>query len=137
MTWPVVNGMRSIEFGNPGSSREHLNALVLHGNKRATAGLWIQDYLDEHEPLETPGEELAMLDNAGEHVATLRVTHAERMRFGEVPDSFALAEAEGDQNAAEFRDGHRRFWAGVGIDVTDATEVATVYFELVWAREGA
>jgi uncharacterized protein YhfF len=41
--FPRVDGLRSIEFGMPGTSRETLVGLVLHGNKRATAGL-LKDY---------------------------------------------------------------------------------------------
>lgn len=134
MSWPVVSGLRSIEFGNPGESRERLNALVLHGNKRATAGLYEWEYLAENEPIETIGEQLAMLDSAGKHVGTLHVTRAELLRFGDVPDEFALAEAEGDRNAAEFRDGHRRFWTVSGYEITDDTMVVTVYFDLVWSK---
>jgi uncharacterized protein YhfF len=36
-----INGMRTIEFGTPGPSREKLVNLILHGEKRATAGLLI------------------------------------------------------------------------------------------------
>lgn len=134
MSWPVVNGLRSIEFGNPGESRERLNALVLHGNKRATAGLYEWEYLAENEPIESVGEQLAMLNSAGEHVGTLQVTRAELLRFGDVPDEFAIAEAEGDRDAAEFRDGHRRFWTASGYEISDDTMVVTVYFDLVWSK---
>ena len=108
--FPVVNGLRSIEFGTPGESREKLNNFVLHGNKRATAGL-LKDYKEEGEPLEHIGEHLAMLDNDGAHIATLEVTRIEVLRFIDVPDEFALAEAEGDLNAADFRASHLAFWA--------------------------
>ena len=37
--FPVVNGLRSVEFGTPGESRTNLVNLILHGQKRATAGL--------------------------------------------------------------------------------------------------
>lgn len=37
--FPVVNGLRSVEFGTPGDSRTNLVNLILHGQKRATAGL--------------------------------------------------------------------------------------------------
>ena len=39
-----IDGMRTIEFGTPGPSREKLVNLILHGQKRATAGLLIGDY---------------------------------------------------------------------------------------------
>lgn len=128
--FPVVDGLRAIEFGNPGASRESLVNLVLHGNKRATAGLF-SEYASEGEPVEHVGELLAMVDNNGDHVGTLRVTRAEVLRFADVPDEFALAEAEGDQNAADFRASHTEFWTRSGETITDDTMVVTVYFDLL------
>ena len=128
--FPVVDGIRAIEFGTPGPSRELLVDLVLHGNKRATAGL-LSEYLSEGEPVEHVGELLAMLDNNGQHVGTLRVTRAEVLPFGEVPDEFALAEAEGDLDAADFRASHTAYWSRQGETMTDETPVVTVYFDLL------
>ena len=125
-----MNGLRSIEFGTPGASRENLVNLVLHGNKRATAGL-LHDYDREGEPVEHVGERLAMVDNNGRHVGTLLVTRTEIVRFCDVPDEFALAEAEGDLNAADFRASHLEYWTRVGEQVDDDTLVVLVYFDLV------
>ena len=55
--FPRIDGLRSIEFGTPGTSRETLVGLVLHGNKRATAGL-LKDYEAENEPVEHVGEQV-------------------------------------------------------------------------------
>ena len=128
--FPRVDGLRSIEFGTPGPSREKLVGLVLHGAKRATAGL-LRDYEAENEPVEHEGELLAMVDNTGAHVGTLRVTRAEVLRFADVPDGFAVAEAEGDLDAADFRASHLAYWSGVGEHVDDDTLVVTVYFDLL------
>lgn len=128
--FPIVNGLRSIEFGTPGESREKLNDFMLHGNKRATAGLF-KDYEEEGEPLEHIGEHLAMLDNDGAHIATLEVTRIEILRFIDVPDEFALAEAEGDLNAADFRASHLAFWSREGEHINDDTEIVTLYFNLI------
>jgi len=128
--FPRVNNLRSIEFGTPGISRETLVNLVLHGNKRATAGL-LSEYELEGEHIEHVGELLAMVDNNGQHVGTLEVTRAEIVRFADVPNEFALAEAEGDLNAAEFRASHLEFWTRFGETVTEDTLVVTVYFNLL------
>ena len=128
--FPRIDGLRSIEFGTPGKSRETLVNLVLHGSKRATAGL-VDDYAIENEPVEHVGELLAMVDNDGIHVGTLRVTRVEILRFADVPDEFALAEAEGDVNAADFRASHLSYWTGVGETIDDDTKVVTVYFDLL------
>lgn len=130
MAFPVVNDLRDIEFGTPGESRSRLINFVMSGNKRATAGL-LQDYEKEGEPVEFVGECLAMVDNDGSHVATLRVTRTEITRFIDVPDEFALAEAEGDLNAADFRASHLSYWTGEGETITNDTQVVQVYFELL------
>ena len=131
MGFPVVNGMRSIEFGSAGPSREALNALVLDAQKRSTAGLMEFDYHAHGEPLEHVGEKLAMLDSQGNHVATLLVTRAEVLRFADVPDEFAIAEGEGDFTGDEFRAGYLKDWTAQGYLVTDDTLVSNVYFDLL------
>ena len=133
MSFPVVDSLRSIEFGTPGESRARLVDFIINGNKRATAGL-LHDYAKEGEPVEHVGECLAMVDNDGKHVATLHVTRVGITRFADVPDAFALAEAEGDLNAADFRVSHREYWTRVGEVVTDDTQVVQVYFDLLAHR---
>jgi len=128
--FPVVNGLRTVEFGTPGEMRDRLVALVLHGNKRATAGL-LSEYEAEGETVEHVGECLAVVDNDGVQVGTLKVTRVEVVKFADVPDEFALAEAEGDLNAADFRASHMQFWTSVGEVVTDSTPIVTVYFDLL------
>ena len=76
MTFPITDGLRSIEFGTPGESRARLVDFIINGKKRATAGL-LHDYAKENESVEHVGECLAMLDNEGRHVATLQVRSEE------------------------------------------------------------
>jgi uncharacterized protein YhfF len=129
----VVDNLRSIEFGTPGESRARLVDFIVNGNKRATAGL-LDDYAKESEPIESVGECLAMLDNSDHHVATLHVNRVEVSRFIDVPDEFALAEAEGDLKAADFRASHRDYWSQIGETITDDTQIVQVYFELLTHR---
>ena len=131
MSFPVVNGLRSVEFGNPGESREKLISLILDGNKRATAGTLQWDYIAENEPIETVGERLAVLDNQKSQVATIEITRVEVRKFSEVPDEFALAEAEGDLSGDDFRKSHMEFWSKIGLDITDETQIVCLYFDLV------
>ena len=130
MSFKVVNGLRTIEFGTPGESREKLTNLVIYGNKRATAGL-ASEYHAENEPVEHIGEELYLLGNDDEVLGKIRVTEVTECKFIDVPDRFALAEAEGDLNAHDFRESHQEYWNRVGIQVTDATPIVLVYFELI------
>ena len=131
MTFPVVNGLRTIEFGNPGESRDKLISFILDGNKRATAGTLEWDYIAENEPIETVGEKLAVLDNLNQHIATIQVNRVEVKRFADVPDEFALAEAEGDLSGDDFRASHYDFWTKNGSPITDETEIVLVYFDLI------
>ena len=131
MTFPIVNGLRGIEFGTPGESRQKLISLILDGNKRATAGTLEWDYVAENEFLETTGERLAVLDNQGKHVATIEVTKVEIKRFADVPDDFALAEAEGDLSGDDFRRSHDDYWSKLGLPITDETQIVLLYFDLV------
>ncbi len=129
MTWPRVGGLRSVEFGFPGRMRDELNALVLTGRKRATAGL-VSEYEQEGEVLEHVGERLAVLDNDRRQIATIEVTQVDVMRFVDVPWSFAEAEGEGDADLEEWRAGHRRYWAEAGTPVEDRTPVVCLQFRL-------
>lgn len=131
--FPVVDSLRSIEFGTPGKSRQTLVNFVINGNKRATAGL-AADYENEGEEVEFVGECLSMVDNDGKHVATLQVTRVDTTRFADVPDEFALAEAEGDLNAADFRASHMKYWTKVGETITDDTMINQIYFTLLTHR---
>ena len=128
--FPRVDGLRTIEFGTPGESRQKLINFILHGNKRATAGL-LRDYEAENEPLEHVGEVLAMIDNDGQVVGKLKITRVEVLPFIDVPDEFAIAEAEGDLCAADFRQSHREFWEAEGETISDDTEIVTLYFDLL------
>ena len=128
MPFPVVDNLRSIEFGTPGVSRAHLNDLVLHAHKRATATT-LAEYEREGETLEKVGECLSMLDDDGSHLATLRVRRVDVCRFADVPDEFALAEGEGDLNGDDFRASHLEYWNRVGEPVDDDTPIVQIYFD--------
>jgi uncharacterized protein YhfF/predicted acetyltransferase len=131
--FPVVDELRSIEFGTPGKSRENLVNFIINGNKRATAGL-AADYEKEGEEVEFVGECLSMVNTDGNHVATLQVTRVDITRFADVPDEFALAEAEGDLNAADFRASHMEYWTKVGEAITNDTMINQIYFDLLSHR---
>ena len=130
MTFKVVNGLRTIEFGTPGESRDWLNDLVLNGNKRATATT-LQEYADENEVIEHVGEELYLLGNNEELLGKVVITEVSQCAFKDVPDRFALAEAEGDLNAEDFRRSHTAYWARIGVPINDETPVVLLYFDLV------
>lgn len=130
MTWPRVGGLRALELGTPGPLRERLNALVLAGAKRATAGR-LAEYAEEGEEIEHIGERLALVDDDLRQIGTVEVTRIEFHPFAEVPWEFAAAEGEGDENIAQWRAGHARFWADAGTPVDDDTPIACIWFDLL------
>lgn len=130
MAFKIVDGLRTIEFGTPGPSREHLTSLIIKGDKRATATT-AQEYLDENEVVEHVGEELYILGNDDKVVGKVRITEVTQCLFNEVPDRFALAEAEGDLNAEDFRNSHRDYWTRIGVEIHDQTPVVLLYFDLL------
>ena len=130
MAFLRINGLRSVEFGTPGPMRNRLNDLIINGNKRATAGLLKEDYIDEGEEIEFVGERLAILDNDEKQIGIMKVTRVEVLEFKDVPTEFALAEAEGDLSGDDFRQSHSKFWNSVEVDVKPETKVVTVYFDL-------
>jgi uncharacterized protein YhfF len=128
MKFPEIDGLRALELGTPGPMRQRLNALVLEGRKRATAGT-----LDEYEDNEKEfvGELLALVDDDLARVATVRVTDTREVVFGDVPWSFAQAEGEGHESIEEWREGHRRYWSNEGVLVSDSIPLFLLYIELV------
>lgn len=134
MTFPRAEGLRTIEFGDPGEMRQRLVDHVIKGNKRATAGLLTSDYEAEDEPIEFVGERLAIINNDESVAAIVEVTRCEIMRFADVPDEFALAEAEGDLSGNDFRDSHFKYWTNCGETITDDTQIVTTYFDVIEVR---
>ncbi len=65
MAFKRIDGLRTIEFGNVGASRDLILHYLFQGNKRATAGLLDDDYEAEGEPIEHVGEELVVVGNLG------------------------------------------------------------------------
>jgi uncharacterized protein YhfF len=124
-----VQGLRALELGTPGSSRDMLNSLVLSGQKRATTGL-LQEYAQEGEVLEHVGERLALLDDDGRALTVVEITDVHVRRFADVPWEFAAAEGEGDDDLDQWWAGHRRYWAARGTPVDDDTQVVCLRFVL-------
>ena len=142
MTWPRMGQLRTLELGTPGEMRRRLSDLVLHGRKRATAGL-LAEYFVEDEVLEQPGEVLALVGNDGERLGLIRVSKVEVVRFDDVTWEFADAEGEGFTDIDDWREQHRDFWERASVDrirehsgdpswyLTSDTEVVCVWFDVV------
>jgi uncharacterized protein YhfF len=129
--WRRVNGRRVMELGSPGALRTELTALVLAGQKTATAGLLMDDYEAEHEPLAHVGEHLVLVDDLAQPIALLEVDEVQVHPFASVPWDFADAEGEGFTSIGDWRAGHLRFWQAMGAKVSDSTPVVCLRFHVV------
>jgi uncharacterized protein YhfF len=129
--WPRAEGLRAFELGTPGPMRHRLNTRVLEGTKIATAGLWQQDYLDEHEPIEHVGEQQALLGDNEEVLAIVEITKVETHRFADVPWEFADAEGEDFGSIEAWRDGHRSYYTRQSVEIGDDTLFVCVWFRLI------
>lgn len=130
MSFPTIDGLRTMELGTPGASRTFLNDCVLTGQKRATAGL-LSEYAEEGEPFEHVGERLVLVDDDTRPLGIIEVTRVEQVPFAEVTWDFAQAEGEGFTDLADWRSRHREFWARTGDHVVDSTPVLCTWFDLV------
>ena len=132
-SWPRVDGLRTLALAFPGELRQRLTGLVLHGSKRATAGL-LEEYAAEGEELEHVGEVLVVVDDDGAEIGRIRVTRVEVVPFAEVTDEFARDEGEGYGGHADWAVSHREFWEATGAQVDDGTPVVCLWFDLLGAE---
>lgn len=129
--WPRVDGLRSLELGSPGAMRDRLNALVMAGEKTATAGLWKLDYEPDGEALEAVGERQVLLGSDEMPLAIVEITRVESHPFVDVPWELARAEGEGFTSIDDWRERHRKFYADEDVAVADDDAVACVWFRVV------
>jgi uncharacterized protein YhfF len=134
--FPRHEGLRCLELGLPGPSADRLVSLVLHGSKRATAGL-LSEYDDEGEQLEHVGEVQWLLLPDGTPARRIEITRVEVVPFAEVTWEFAQAEGEGFVDIDDWRTQHLDFWRraaeadGVTPPVSDDTPVVCLWFDLL------
>lgn len=123
-------------FGDPSipDLATELGLLVRDGPKRATADL-ASNYGDGKEPTPEPGDLSLILDGDGAPICVIRTTQVEHRRFGDVDESFAWDEGEGDRTLEGWKSIHRRYFADVGADVDDDTLIMLERFELLYPLE--
>jgi uncharacterized protein YhfF len=129
--WPRVGGLRAFTLGHPGEMQDRLNALVLAGEKVATAGLWQHEYVDDGEVLDAVGEHQVLIDADGQPMAVVEITRVKTHGFAEVPWEFAAAEGEGFASIEDWRSGHRSYYASEGLAVDDDDLFVCVWFRVV------
>jgi len=137
---PEATPYQAWPFGDSPELAHELVELVLHGPKRATAGLVA--YNERH-----PGD-AAVPD--GYSVVTefdrtprcvIRTAWLDQRPLREVDAGFAWDEGEGDRTLADWMAGHRRFFtrecASLGIPFSDEIRVQLERFELLYPFEAA
>ena len=137
---PVDAPYQAWYFGDTPALAQELVELVLHGPKRATAGL--ADVNDEL-PLAKPERDgySVVTEFDGTPRGVIRTTSLERRAFRDVDASFAWDEGEGDRTLADWKDGHRRFFSrelsAAGRTFDEGMLVDLERFELLYPFEAA
>lgn len=124
-----------VAFGDSPEMADELADLVLHGPKRATAGL-LRDF--DHEPMPVLGGHVVFVGGDGTPRGIWRTTEVRIGPLDSVDDAFAWDEGEGDRTRDDWLDGHRRFFARQaereGFAFSDDIETVFERFDLVWPR---
>jgi uncharacterized protein YhfF len=124
-------------FGNTPEMADELADLVLHGPKRATAGLHL-DHVRDGDPVPEPGDHWIVLDGRGAPVCVVRTTDVEVKPLNQVDAAFAWDEGEGDRTLDWWRRAHHRYFAAhcarIGVPFTEDLDTVFERFDLVWPR---
>jgi uncharacterized protein YhfF len=97
-------------FGDGDSLARELAELVLHGPKRATAGLLWEAETDPN-MMPVMGGYSLVTDHAGAPLLIIRTTDVEVRTYGEVDADFAAAEGEGDGSLDFWRAAHWNYFS--------------------------
>jgi len=137
---PPATPCQAWPFGDSDELAHELVELVLHGPKRATAGL--VEYNARH-PEEAPVADgySVVTEFDGRPRCVVRTVWLDQRALRDVDAAFAWDEGEGDRTLAEWLDGHRRYFSrvcpGLGIAFSDDTRVQLERFELLYPFEAA
>jgi uncharacterized protein YhfF len=129
-----------VAFGDSPGMADELADLVVHGPKRATAGL-LRDFTIGGEALPEVGGHVVVVDGKGGPRCIWRTTEVTVKPLIDVDDAFAWDEGEGDRTRDDWLDGHRRFFARQaareGFAFHDRIETVFERFTVVWPPEAA
>lgn len=122
-------------FGDSPALAHDLAELVLHGPKRATAGLaWTFETIPHAAPV--LGGYSVVTEFDGTPRAIIRTTWLDTRPFREVEAQFAWDEGEGDRTLPDWLAGHRSYFtrecARLGRAFTEETPVVLERFELLY-----
>jgi uncharacterized protein YhfF len=129
---------RVCEFAFPGPLRDRLVGAVLRGEKTATSSLLVEWQLDG-EPVPAAGERQTVIDSDGRPVGVIEMHSVEVIRLGDADLRLAVAEGEGFETVAQWREEHECFWtdevlpalpADIAAPLADDTQVVVQWFRL-------
>ena len=128
----------AIGFGDTPEMMSELAALVVIGQKRATAGL-LRDFGAEDAPVPAAGDHVLVVDGQGEPVCIYLSTEVRIGPFSSVDEKFAWDEGEGDRTLAWWLEAHRAHFtrqaAAKGLDMHDGIDMIFERFKVIWPPE--
>ena len=129
----------AFSFGDSVALADELAALVVAGQKRATASLPVQ-FESEGVAPPAPGDVSIVTRGDGTPVAIIETTDIRLVPFGHVDAEFAATEGEGDGSLAYWRHAHTNFFgrvvARLGGRLDDTTLVVCERFRLLCRDDG-
>jgi len=133
----VALDLRQVEswsFGDSAALADELVALVIRGQKRATAGS-LRAMERDRLPLPVVGGHSIVTRGDGTPACLIETTGVAVVPFGAVDADFAATEGEGDGSLAYWRDVHQAYFArehaALGLPFDETTPVVCERFRLV------
>ncbi len=131
---PVDQPYDAYAFGDSAEMADRLSALVVHGPKRAAAGL-LASYEPDEQICEI-GLYSIIVDGRGQPVCVVQTTDVQVKPLRDVDASFAWDEGEGERTKQWWLAAHRTFFsrerASAGLPFSDDMPTVFERFELVW-----
>jgi uncharacterized protein YhfF len=126
-------------FGDSANLARELAALVLHGPKRATAGL-VWDAEADPTMMPVLGGYSLVTDHAGAPLLIIRTAQVEIRPYGKVDAGFAAAEGEGDGSLDFWRAVHWDYFSrrciALGREASPDMPVILERFALIYPAKG-
>ncbi len=110
---PDWRQLETFSFGDSPALADALLDLVLRGRKHATCWAASQGLLTQ------VGKRMVVLDGSGRPRAMIETVELTERRFGDVDESFAFDEGEGDRSLAYWRAAHQEYFSRQGTFAPD------------------
>jgi len=131
--------LEAFAFGSDEHVATSLAALVLQGDKRATASL-VWTYEHDRKPQPRPGDLSIVNTWTGEPLCIIETIAVNVVPFEEVTEAFARIEGEDDKTLESWRRNHTAFFAGecarIGRTPHPRMPVVCERFEVVFQERG-